>query len=57
MVLHKYKGHKLLNTTFDMARKVCDNHPNIATILPAIGRINIGDLFSTKLNLEEALDI
>ena len=56
---YKYKGHKLLNTALDMARKVCDSHPNIATVLAAIGRLDLdsGDLHSAKLHLEEALDI
>ena len=42
-----------------MMKKVCDNHPNTATILAAIGRLDLdsGDLHSAKLHLEEALAI
>ena len=56
---YRYKARKLVNTALDMMNKVCDNHPNTATILAAIGRLDLdsGDLHSAKLHLEEALDI
>ena len=56
---YRYKAHKLLNTALDIMRKVCNNHPNTATTLAAIGRLDLdsGDLHSAKLHLEEALDI
>ena len=40
-------------------RKVCTNHPNTATTLAAIGRLELdtGHLHPAKLHLEEALDI
>ena len=40
-------------------RKVHNDHPNTATILAAIGRLELDsdDLYTAKLDLEEALDI
>ena len=56
---NEYKAHKLLSTALDTMKKVCDNHPNTATILAAIGRLDLdsGNVHSAKLHLEEALDI
>ena len=56
---YRYKARKLMNTALDMMRKVCNNHPNTATILAAIGRLHLesGYLHSAKLHLEEAMDI
>ena len=56
---YKYKAHKLLNTALGTMRKIRNTHPNTATILAAIGRLDLdsGDLHSAKLHLEEALDI
>ena len=56
---YKYRARKLLSTALDMMRKVCGNHPNTATILAAIGRLDLdsSDLYSAKLHLEEAIDI
>ena len=56
---YKYKAHNLLTTALNIMRRVCNNHPNTATILAAIGRLDLdsGDLHSAKLHLEEALDI
>ena len=54
-----YRAHNLMNTALEMMRKVSNAHPNTATILAAIGRLDLdsGDLHSAKLHLEEALDI
>ena len=56
---YRYKARKLLNTALDTMRKICNTHPNTATILAAIGRLELdsGDLHSAKLHLEEALNI
>ena len=56
---YRYKAHKLLNTALDIMRKVCNNHPNTATILAAIGRVDLdsGDIHSAKRHLEEAIDV
>ena len=56
---YRYKARKLLNNALDMMRKARNAHPNTATILAAIGRLDLdsGDLYSAKLHLEEALDI
>ena len=56
---YRYKARKLLNNALDMMRKARNAHPNTATILAAIGRLDLdsGDLHSAKLHLEEALDI
>ena len=56
---YKYKGHKLLNTALGTMRKIRNTHPNTATILAAIGRLQLdsGNLHSAKLHLEKALDI
>ena len=56
---YRYKARKLLNTALDTMRKVRNTHPNTATILAAIGRLDLesGDLRSAKLHLVEALDI
>ena len=56
---YKYKAHKLLTTALDIMRKVCNNHPNTATTLAAIGSMGLdtGNLHSAKLHLEEAIDI
>ena len=56
---YKYKAHKLLNTALNIMRRVCNNHPNTATTLAAIGRLDLdsGDLYSATLHLEAALDI
>ena len=56
---YRYKAEKLLNTALDIMRKARNDHPNTATILAAIGRLELdsGDLHSAKLHLEEALDI
>ena len=56
---YRYKARKLLNNALDIMRKACDNHPNTATILAAIGRLDVdsGDLHSAKFHLEEALNI
>ena len=56
---YRYKARNLLNNALDIMRKVHTNHPNTATILAAIGRLDLdsGDLHSAKLHLEEALDI
>ena len=56
---YKYNANKLLNTALDIMRKVCNVHPYTATILAAIGRLDLdgGDLHSAKLHLEEAIDI
>ena len=56
---YRYKARNLLNNALDIMRKVCNAHPNTATILAAIGRLHLdsGDLHSAKLHLEEALDI
>ena len=56
---YRYKAHKLLNTALGTMRKIRNTHPNTATILAAIGRLDLdsGDLHSAKLHLEEALDI
>ena len=56
---YRCKARKLLNNGLDLMRKVSNAHPNTATILAAIGRLDLdsGDLYSAKLHLEEALDI
>ena len=56
---YRYKAERLLNTALDTMRKYRNTHPYTATILAAIGRIDLdsGDLHSAKLHLEEALDI
>ena len=56
---YRYKARNLLNNALDIMRKVCTNHPNTATILAAIGRLDLdsGDLHSAKHHLKEALDI
>ena len=56
---YKYKAHNLLTTALNIMRRVCNNHPSTATILAAIGRLDLdsGDLHSAKLHLEEAVDI
>ena len=56
---YRYKARKQMNTALDIMRKVCNAHPNTATILAAIGRLDLdsGDLYSAKLHLEEAMDI
>ena len=56
---YRYKAHNLLNNALDIMRKVRTNHPNTATILAAIGRLDLdsGDLHSAKHHLKEALDI
>ena len=56
---YSYKAHKLLNTALGTQRKIHNTHPNTATILAAIGRLQLdsGDLHSAKIHLEEALDI
>ena len=56
---YRYKAHNLLNNALDMMRKAHNAHPNTATILAAIGRLDLdtGDLHSAKHHLEEALDI
>ena len=56
---YRYKARKLLNNALDMMRKARNAHPNTATILAAIGRLDLdtGDLHSAKHHLEEALDI
>ena len=55
----RYKARKLLNNALDIMRKVCNAHPSTATILAAIGKLDMdnGDLHSAKLHLEEALNI
>ena len=56
---YRCKARKLLNNALDIIRKVRNAHPNTATILAAIGRLDIdsGNLHSAKLHLEEALNI
>ena len=56
---YKYQARKLMNTALDIMKKVHYNHPNTATILAAIGRLDLdtGHLHSAKLHLEEALRI
>ena len=56
---YRYKSRKLLNNALDMMQKAHNTHPNTATILAAIGKIDLdsGDLYSAKLHLEEALNI
>ena len=56
---YRYKARKLLNNALDMMRKARNAHPNTATILAAIGRLDLdsGDLHSAKHHLEEAIDI
>ena len=56
---YRYKARKLMNTALDIMRKIRNNHPNTATILAAIGRLDLdqGDLHSAKHHLEEALNI
>ena len=56
---YRYKARRQLNTALDMMRKARNFHPNTATILAAIGRLDLdsGDLHSAMLHLEEALDI
>ena len=56
---YRYKARKLLNNALVTMRKVRNTHPNTATILAAIGRLDLesGDLRSARLHLEEALDI
>ena len=56
---YRYKAHKLSNTALGVMRKVRNDHPNTATILAAIGKLDLdsGDLHSVKLHLEEALEI
>ena len=56
---YRYKARKLLNNALDIMRKARNAHPNTATILAAIGRLDLdsGDLQSAKLHLEEATDI
>ena len=56
---YRYKARNLLNNARDIMRKVSNAHPNTATILAAIGRLDLdsGDLHSAKLCLEEALSI
>ena len=56
---YRYKARKLMNTALEMMRKISNVHPNTATILAAIGRLDLdsGELYSAKLHLEEALDI
>ena len=50
---YKYKGHKLLNTALEMMRKVHDNHPNIATVLAAIGRVDLDSGYALIKREEE----
>ena len=56
---YRYKARRLMNTALEMMRKVRNFHPNTATILAAIGRLEVdsGDLNSAKIHLEEALNI
>ena len=56
---YRYKARNRLNNALDIMRKVRTNHPNTATILAAIGRLDLdtGDLHSAKHHLKEALDI
>ena len=56
---YRYKAQNLLNNALDIMRKARNAHPSTATILAAIGRLDLdsGDLHSAKLHLEEALDI
>jgi len=56
---YRYKARKLLNTALDIMKKARNCHPNTATILVAIGRLDLdsGNLHSAKLHLEKALDI
>ena len=55
----RYKARKLLNNALDIMTKVCNNHPNTAITLAAIGRLDLdsGNLHSAKFHLEEALNI
>ena len=45
---YKYKAHNLLTTALNIMRKARNAHPNTATILAAIGRLDLdsGDLYS-----------
>ena len=56
---YRYKAHKLLNTALGTMRKIRNTHPNTATILAAIGRLDLdsGNLHSARIHLEKALDI
>ena len=50
---YRYKAEKQLNTALDIMRKVHNDHPNTATILAAIGRLELDsdDLYAAKLDL------
>ena len=37
---YRYKARQLLNNALDITRKACNAHPNTATILAAIGRLD-----------------
>ena len=56
---YTYEAYKQMNTALKIMRKVCNRHPNTATILAALGRLDmdIGYFNAARLHLEEALDI